>query len=310
MNGYTLPTTEGSQTIRYPATANLMIDSDDRNFQSALVQESSPWTFQLSQNQNIQNGFFTRIAATELVLTWNIPNINSAFGNQVFIFDISGDNVGSHAVSLPTGFYTAQKAIDCLVSAMNTAVGSTLFTVVQDCSGVGIDVSGNNEWYPFSEIPLPVQLGFPPGYNTYAVTQYIQKPDLRAIKYLDFISQDLTYAQRVKDFNTTPTPQNVLQRWYMSWDDQNNLDSYGFPIYQSYTPFTSRKTYNPPKQIKYDNNLPIGNLRWEVWGRFNPAFFSVAPLLNGYAPLSQVLPPPDQVPDSSSWQMSLQLSEN
>jgi len=290
-----------------PSVANLMIDSDDRAFQSSEILDSSPWEFQITRSANIQNGFFTRIGLTELVLNWCVPNLQKKFSNTAFIFDVSGADIsGAKAFFLPDGFYTMKKAIDCVVQGMNAAWAGNYFTVVQDCSGVGIDISGNSQWIPLMTIPLPNQMGLPPeGQISYQKTQYMKCPDLRTIKYLDFVSPNLTYAQSVKDTNTTPQPQNVVQRWYMTWDDQNNLDTYGFPIYQGYTPFSSRKAYNPPKQIRYDPQIPVGNLDWEVWGRFSPAFYAVAPLLNGYAPLAPLI----GTPDESSWMMSLQLSE-
>jgi len=61
---------EKAVTIRYPATANLMIDSSDRN----TTRNPSAWDFQITKNQSIQNGFFTRVGTTEVVLEWCEPN--------------------------------------------------------------------------------------------------------------------------------------------------------------------------------------------------------------------------------------------
>lgn len=301
-----------AQTIRYPATANLMIDSDDRNFQSGILFETSPWNFQLSRSQNLQTGFFTRVSLTELVLDWKLPNLSSKYNNDTFVYDISASDIsGAFNFKLPTGFYTAKKGIDCAVSSMNTVVGSNIFSVIQDCSGVGIEIAGPRQYRVFNEIPLPLQLGFPVNTGTPALTTPYAKsfyltPDMRTFKYIDFISDNLTYCQNVKDANTTPTVKNVLQRYYFSWDDQNNLDEYGFPIYQGYTPFVSRKVYNPPKQINFKPNLPVGNLNFQVYGRFSPYWYATGPLVQGYGLLQQVAP----TPDASSWMMSLQLTEN
>ena len=304
---------EKASTFRQPSTANLMIDSDDRAFQSSDILETSPWRYQITRSNSIVNGFFTRVGLTELVVNWDIPNISSKFNNNVLIVDVSGASPnGAQTITLPNGFYTAKKAIDCIVLALNAAYATpSLFSVVQDCSGVGIDVSGARQWRAFMAIPLAEQLFqndlADTGSLLYRKTQYLPSPDLRTVKYLDFVSSKLTYCQDVKDTSTVPLTQDVLQRWYMSWDDQNNLDAYGFPIYQGYTPFSSRKVFNPPKQIKFDTSIPVGNLDFEVFARFSPAFYAVAPLVQGYGSLADIY---TVVPDSSSWLMSLQLSEN
>jgi hypothetical protein len=303
---------EKATLIRVPATANLMIDSDDRAFQESDVVDTSPWKFQITRNQQLINGFFTRIGLTELVLNWDIPNISSKFKNGILIVDVSGADIsGQQAIDLPDGFYTAKKAIDCIVENLNAAYGSpSLFSVSQDCNGVGIDVSGARQWTTLMSLPLANQL-FQWDVNIendllpYKKIHYIPSPDLRSIKYLDFICDALTSVQDVKDATTVPFVKDVLQRWYLSWDDQNNLDDYGFPIYQGYTPFSSRKTYSPPKQIKFEASIPVGNLNIDVWARFNPAFYAVAPLTVGYGSLAEIYPPPD----SSSFMMTLQLSE-
>lgn len=311
--------TRESLTIRQPATAHLMIDSDDRDFQSANLFTTSPWDFQLTRTQNLQVGFFTRVSATELVLDWEIPNISPSWNNHVLIFDVSSNDIsGAKSITLSEGFYTSKKALDCVVEKMNTEVGSAVFSVIQDCSGVGIDISGAREFSVLGSLPLAGQLGFPiggGGPGTYKKTFYLV-PDLRTIKYIDFICDNLTYNQKVKDTNTTPITKNVLARYYFSWDDQNDLDAYGLPIYQSYTPFVSRKLFSPPKYITFDPQIPVGNLKFEVWARFSPYFYATAPLLQGYAPLALVYPPSTlanlatEVSDTSSWMMTLQLSEN
>lgn len=303
---------EKGTLIRVPATANLMVDSDDRAFQESDILVTSPWSFQITRNQQLINGFFTRIALTELVLNWDIPNIASQFNNNLLVVDVSANDIsGIQSITLSNGFYTVQKALDCIVQKLNTAYSSpSLFSVKQDCSGVSIDISGNRQWRGLMALPLWDQLfqydlSGNNDLSPFRKSQIVKSPDLRSIKYLDFIADVLTGAQDVKDSTTVPLNKDVLQRWYMSWDDQNNLDSYGFPIYQGYTPFSSRKIYSPPKQIKFEPIIPVGNLQIDVFARFSPSFYAVGQLTVGYGSLSQIYPPPD----SSSFMMTLQLSE-
>jgi hypothetical protein len=303
---------EKGTLIRVPATANLMIDSDDRAFQQSDILDTSPWRFQISRAQALIQGFFTRVGLTELVLNWDIPNISSQWNNNLLFVDVSGSDIsGAKTITLPDGFYTAKKAIDCIVEELNTEYATpSLFSVIQDCNGVGIEISGNRVWTTLMSVPLANQLFQYPSNIVNdllpnAKTHYLPSPDLRTIKYLDFIADSITSVQDVEDSTTVPYVKNVLQRWYMAWDDQNDLDAYGLPIYQGYTPFSSRKVFNPPKQIKYESSIPVGNLTIDVWARFSPAFYAVAPLTAGYGSLANLYTPPD----SSSFLMTLQLSE-
>jgi hypothetical protein len=50
----------------------------------------------------------------------------------------------------------------------------------------------------------------------------------------------------------------------LAWENQPSVDKYGFPIYQGYTPFVARRYLPFPKQIKWDSNLPIGQLNFEI----------------------------------------------
>ena len=90
--------------------------------------------------------------------------------------------------------------------------------------------------------------------------------DLRIYKYLDFVSSQLTYNQELKDSSTNTDVRDTLCRWYMSVDNiPNNRDTYGFPIYLEYTPFSISKLYPFPKQIKWDPTMPVGQLQFQVY---------------------------------------------
>ena len=95
-----------------------------------------------------------------------------------------------------------------------------------------------------------------------------KSPDVRPIKYLDFICPQLTYAQDLKDATTGDgvITRDVLYRWNLSWDDNGNItDANNYTIYQGYNTFISRRYLSFPKQIRWDTNLPIGNLQFQVY---------------------------------------------
>jgi len=282
-------------TLRVPATANLMIDSQDGTKDPSGLIRKNPWNFQIFKKQSVINGFFTRVGTTEVVLEWNNPNISGDLSNNELNFiDASGV---TQTIILNPAFYTVEQILERL----KTEFGNLGITM-----DINYDPSVLND-YPcnleFSEDVefLPSQLTFMLGLSGDArTTYYLTNVDLRAYRYLDFVSSDLTYAQDVKDSSTNAVERDVLCRWYMTYDNATpQIDAYGFPVLMGYTPFFIRRLYNPPKQIKWDNNLPLGQLNFQVYGATTgPSRFDqklvVAPSYDG----------------KSNWLMTLQLSEN
>jgi hypothetical protein len=60
---------------------------------------------------------------------------------------------------------------------------------------------------------------------------------------------------------------DVLQRFYFAYDAENTYDKYNFPILMGYRPFVVERMFNPPKQIKWENNMPVGQLQLLVYGQ-------------------------------------------
>lgn len=246
---------EKAVTIRYPATANLMIDSNDRD----TTRFPSAWDFQITKSQSIQNGFFTRVGTTEVVLEWCEPNLVL----QDITFDISGASVRSNqTVTYASESLTVADLLDSICTNLAGANGCT-FTVSQKLGYWGIDCSGGK--FTVVSTPLAVNLGLNIG-GALATRQIINEcTDIRRFRYIDITSPQLTYAQDLKDNSTQTVNRDVLCRWYFAEDVPENRDQYGFPILQGYLPFVRRRIFNPPKQIKWDNNLPLGNLVFQTF---------------------------------------------
>lgn len=301
---------EKATVIRYPSTANLMLDSADRPDPASTATGQSAFDFQISKTNSIMNGFFTRIGTTEVVLEWCEPNITT--GNDSMIVDVSGTGANTFNNTLigyvPSGiFSTVEAVLDELVDSLNVDSGiqgaGVTFEVVNDSPGrAGIRIQSGDPGV-FRILPsdntdtwLPDQLGiYKSSYTTTgAPTIYVDCPDLRLYRYLDFTSSQLTYNQDLKDTTTSPIARDVLCRWYMAWDTPPEVDAYGFPILMGYTPFTLRRLFNPPKQIKWDPRQPIGNLAFQVYGG---------------TPFGQINAPIVQNDVRSNWLMTLQVSE-
>lgn len=281
MNSYGI---EKGMTIRQPSTANLMVDSADR----PNPDNTNPYDFQITRNQSIMNGFFTRVGTTEVVLEWCQNNVDTT----PLTFDISGVN---HTITIVAGHYTVSDVLDSIVSQLDALALPAYNFSVETSSGQVVIYTGNPnldiEYIP--NVPLTsleYRLDLIPSVNAPEIS--ILCPDLRPHRYIDFICPNLTYAQDLKDSSTQSKNYDVLCRWYFSDDTPDQLDVYGFPILMGYTRFCRRRIFNPPKQIKWDSNLPLGNIAFQVLDE------------NG-----DVLTIPDE-PNRNSWLMTLQMSEN
>jgi hypothetical protein len=290
---------EKATLIRVPAIANLMVDSEDRPevLDASGVDLVTPWNFQINKNQQLINGFFSRIGVTEVVLEWCIPNISESLGNQELgIRDSSGV---LHIVEVPEGSYTVKGALDSIVDLLTAAaIPGYTWTIAQDAGLVFLD-GGGTRVFSVAASELALKLGLNPLDVTTSPSEarVVQCPDLRPYRYIDFICNQLTAVQDVKDASTAETDRDVLVRWYFAWDEAPPLDAYGFPILMGYQKFVTRRLYNPPKQIKWEQSQNVGGfLQFQVYGDLgNLVEYKSTAFLN--------------TPDRSNWLMTLQLSE-
>jgi len=262
---------EKTATIRYPSIAHLMVDSNDRD---AAVYEYCN-DFQISKRNNLLNGYFTRIGATEVVFEWLQPNVYHEF-NTTITYTV-GDVF--RTFEMPTGFYTVADALNELVRILNT------FTTGEFGTGltwaVSIRAGGGANLTATASIPdttfavdgvLITQLtrgpisGFTdPAINVALFEIGASTSDLRPARYVDIVCSQLTNNQSVKDASTAAHVRDVLVRWYFDYDNQNPTDEYEFPILMGYSPFFLRRLYNPPKQIQWQTNIPVGNLSFQLY---------------------------------------------
>jgi hypothetical protein len=272
--------TDKAVTFRAPSTANLMVDSADRN----NTLNPSAFNFQITRPNSIMNGFFTRCGTTEVVLEWGEPNIVEG---QITL-DISGTAVRSNASTtlVLSSFLTVAQTLNLIADLSGTnGVGISIGEV----EGVTSVIATGGKIRVVST-PLAVQLGLNLTPTLSDAVGITGTPDLRLYRYIDFVSPSLTYNQDLKDTSTATYNRDVLCRWYMAEDTQELRDEYGFPILMGYEPFVRRRIFNPPKQIKWDMNIPVGNLVFEV-----------------YDDAGNLLP---QSEPKTQWLMTLQLSEN
>jgi len=316
---------ERATPIRYPSTANLMIASLDRNTGDNAA------SFQLTRSNALLNGFFTRIGTTEVVMDWFQPNIYDLSNAPIPVrglwqntnelnVDISGGaHAGLKTVELPTGFYTVAQCLEAIVNILDALTAPGTFSLSQTAGITSLDISGAQfaidsrdflaRMLGFGQLPVSAP-GYP--YTSYVSSLPVLYPDLRALDYIDFISSDLTYNQSLKDNASNLNNKDVLCRWYMAYDNQVSRDAYGYPILMGYEPFSVRRTFNPPKQIRWSANQPIGNLRFELYGQLASRLALSNNLdynLMSFNPLQITNNPLDKITNPTNWLMTLQVSE-
>jgi hypothetical protein len=292
--------TERAVTSRNASTANLAIDSRDRTrfssnnlYQTLQPFNSSSTDFTIALKQNIMTGFFTRLAVNEVCLNWSRPNIIAGVNNE-FIIRISTTNT---SVLLDGGYYTVAEALDAIVIGLNTALGAATFSITQPNAVPGSGVASLTKAagsFCILNTPLAYQLGFqlsssttsPPVFN-FGTSFPAWSATLLNTPYIDFVCNNLTYCQNVKDSTTSQNSQDILYRWNFAWDDRDSgYDTYGYPILQGYKAFCARRAIPFPKQILWDNIQPIGQLSFQIYGADGLILYQPVPILNDASTLS------------------------
>jgi hypothetical protein len=290
---------DNAVTVRPSSTALLSVDSLDRVSGGG---SGTSGNFLINKNQSIFNGFFTRIAMTEITLDWCIPNVSDYLQNNTFTVTVGPTTI---TIDVPDGTYTVAECIDTILSLLNAPIpagfGPGTFRI-EDRTGAA--------WSPGTSIGLaylattgggnftitPTDLSESLGINgTVANSQFpFICPKLLPYYYLDFVSPQLTYNQELKDNTTNAFVRDVLYRWVFAYDNSSvvPLDKYGYPILQGYKSFVARRYLSYPKQILWNPSQPVGQLSFQI-------YTSNGDLLN-----------PTALGGECEYQLSLLFSEN
>lgn len=272
---------EKAMPIRVPSTANLMVDSADRKKANYPLCND----FQITKMNSILNGFFTRVGTTEVVFEWTTPNISEDLNNREIVYNIDGPVPFNEIINIPDGFYNVAEILSYLFSQtgdLNSFTPTTGVTWDVNSPGNGTAVVSASVVGPAVTVrlsgPLMTKLFPPADLNGNELTLDVPVAptfvavatipggiDLRPVRYIDIVCNQLTNNQAVKDASTAPIVRDVLCRWYFDYDNQGPTDQFGYPILMGYTPFYLRRLYNPPKQIQWQTNIPVGNLSLQLY---------------------------------------------
>ncbi len=317
-------TGEQAVTVRPASTAVLAIDSADRypTYQEDWENDTTPYEFTITRNQAILNGFFTRIALTEFVFPFYLPNINS-YTNMLY-FKKNGGATASGRI--PIGFYTPT-ALAAAVQTMLQANGFATATVVYQIT-------------PLNDIPqcsflidtnsadtIQFVRGAGPAIQTDTTLERFQLFDLmrldgldsglvggrttqcKYIEYIDIVCTQLTYNQDLKDASSAPNSRDVLARIYIETENDQPGAVYQNGAFLDVAntipgtyPFTIYRQFKTPKQILWNKAQSLGNIKFELFDNNGQPLS--APFVPG-SPTSAVVT--GSYPD---WRMTLLVSEN
>ena len=258
---------EKATPIRYPSTANLMVDSKDRGATYPLCND-----FLITKNQSLMNGFFTRVGTTEVVFEWTTPNVLPRQYQFLALSDVDPTPPPSGITAyLRSGFYNQQEFLQEFVAELNDAAIGVTFTVTAVVGGeatieyalttaTSFTLSGNLIEKVFGQSPVTDA-----SLLWQDETFFVPFIDLRPTRYIDMVCTQLTNNQAVKDASTAQNTRDVLCRWYFDFDNATPVDDFGYPILMGYSPFFIRRIYNPPKQIQWQSNVPIGQMAFQLY---------------------------------------------
>ena len=264
---------ERGTPIRMPSSSILGISSADRyaNIAAERAGTSTPFDFSIQKQENMMAGSITRMALTEFVLPWFIPNINENT-RKIYFWYSSTDpahtvTLNYQLLTIPVGFYTGQELANVIYDTINATSASDLVTwfnnsafKIQYIPSQGSFIASTTlspTYYRFQFVPYidPAQPnkknlfdimnwswnGVNPTTGTMSNIQYSGIAPMVATDYIDVICDQITYNQELNDSTSQKKVRNMLARIYLRSEQTANL----------VTPLT----YNVPL-TSYATNIP------------------------------------------------------
>ena len=314
--------------LRQPATALLTVDTADRSIVAKVN------NLIINKQATIVQGYFTRVALTEINLNWDIPNVNAYNNTMTVVFFFAPGLFKTVKFTVPESYYTMDQLSNILTSQMNTFIAAD-----PDLAGVytmlcSVDIeqrkftlqNTNVSAKTFSIIPavsnntqatdLCSLMGFETADTTLNYTQ-IQGgyATMLYTPYIDVISKQLTKKQNVKDNSTSlNTGENLLARIYINefginGNKLNNTDTVGAQKNGQLgsKPFTIHYEFQNPKQIYWDTKEFIGMIDLQLQDNVGRILYEVP------ESITAVGTPGGQVykigSGEANWQITLQITE-
>lgn len=325
---------QATMTVRPPSTSLLTIDSEDRFTTYAQASAAAtrnprdvnvtPYHFNISKNESLMNGFFTRVGVTEVNFPWAIPNINEKSNAIVVTWQVGAGDPISQTITLTNGFFTPHALGLALLGAINDIPALATAGFVYGEYGQPSFLYGAPAGTTIAFEPLPYNsVDYPWPETTKQLFHLLGMTDLNSIlaaegasgytfcqwtRYVDIVCAQLTNNQALKDQTSQTVARDALCRLYLgdaliSGNTEPLASSPDF-CPPGCAPFTIHTQFATPKQIQWLPNQPISGFL-----QFNVYDDSGAPLTEILGAVAPTVPIQETVA-YLDWSMTMMVSEN
>lgn len=313
--------------IRAPATAVLTIDSRDRVIIDPAtgyrIDTTTPYEIYINKQQTLMNGYFTRIAMSEINMQWGIPNVNET--NNTLLIQrgaAAGPStvVDSFQLVLFERFYTPKELAAAIQGLLNNAggvFGVTTWQCTWQSDANNFAIAETSGTIPFRIKPQNIGfaddlcnlMGFSYPSSEFTVRIVGSFASMQYTPYFDVVSSNITKKQNVRDNGTSfLTGQNLLCRVYLSQPGVNVARDATVPGNDADTsivgtrPFTLYREYSVPKQIYWDTKEFISVVDLQLVDYKGRTLYSKPQT-------ASLAPPLSFTGDASQYQLTLQVTE-
>jgi hypothetical protein len=267
--------------LRPAAYAHLLVSSTDRyaNQYDRLAFPTSSSDWRLNKQGYLLNGYFTRLAVTQIQFFWNIPTIEEDV-NDSLTFEYDGT---AFTALIDPGFYDGAGLAAALQTEMNTAAGLAPNTITVIYSPEGYFVFGApghtlmiepldpavaGQTLADIQNKLLFTIGFTSDWETAAPLLTGGIAPLVWTRWVDICSTTLTKYQRVKDATTLPQniTSDVIARVYAVPPNVSQNPAQDGQLFGR--PWVMTIDYNTPKYIKWSPDEAISNFDIQVKDEF------------------------------------------
>lgn len=337
---------DAGTTIRPSSTAVLTIDSEDRfaNYvekRTALddpkAYNYSPYDFALIKNGVLVNGYMTRLAVSEVVFPWVIPNISATTQSIGYTYKVGAGPFTTDFLTLNIGFYTPHQLAAAITAQLASDVPLLLFAMSYGAPLLGGSAGGVPSFSysvpPTNSISFqPLVVGdvvgvgskpwtFPPTtkqmFDLLGFTDTNTQPDIigtgqatfaQGTRYVDIVCPLLTANQGLPDATSQAISDSALCRIYLGDITTSNVANEADVLFAppGTEPTIIYRQFATPKQIAWNAIQPVqGRLRFQVLDDNGQVLTQLF-----LPPWSDAFPATFPYVSSADWSMTLLLSEN
>lgn len=276
---YSTTTKEGEKvkTIREPSYAQLLVDSLDRynngtpNISNGGQTTSSTWGLQLPSY--VLNGYFTRLAVSQIQFEWNLPTVIAGYNDAIFV----QQGAVVYFAVIPEGFYDASGLAAAVTTAFLSATPgappnpitctySPIYKALTLTVATGTITIADTGSVPTRQSRFGTTSGLLFGSYGSSVTTPTalivgNPPTMLATRFIDLKSAYLAKNQKVKDFTTLPgnIVSDIIVRIYAAAPNTSQVKATAFA-----SPWMMNITLPVPKYIRWNEQEPISNFTLEL----------------------------------------------